>query len=157
MKKKTEDQSEENKQVEEWKTKYLRALADYQNLERRTRNEIEEVRKFAAEVVIEKLLPVVDTLTKAKNHLKDPGLDLAFKELTGTLIELGVEKMDVVGKPFNPHEMECVEVVKDDQEGIAIEEVRAGYKLRDKIIRVAQVKVGKSRNQTEQITEPNGT
>ncbi len=130
------------KQSDEWKAKYLRALADYQNLERRTHAEKEEVRKFAAEVILTRLLPVVDTLKKAKDHLKDPGLDLAIRELDAALSEQGVEKIDVTGKQFNPHEMECIEVVSGNDNEV-MSEVLPGWRFRGKIIRVAQVKVGK--------------
>ncbi len=144
MKKVNEDQTEELKQqVDEWKTKYLRALADYQNLNRRTHDEIHEVRKFASEVLLIQLLPVVDTFQKAKEHLKDPGFDLALKQLSDFLVRQGVAKIEVIGKAFNPHEMECIEVVKSDKDGIVAEEIRDGYTLGDKILRVAQVKVGK--------------
>ncbi|MEK7065405.1 MAG: nucleotide exchange factor GrpE [Patescibacteria group bacterium] len=143
MKKKIDEQHEELKrQVEEWKNKYLRALADYQNLEKRTRDEIAQVRNFASEVIMARLLPVADTLKKAKDHIKDPGIDLTYKELYAVLEEQGVEKIAVVGRQFDPHEMECVEVVtgKDNE---VIDEVLPGYRFRGKIIRIAQVKVGK--------------
>ncbi len=143
MKKKIDEQHEELKrQVEEWKNKYLRALADYQNLEKRTRDEIAQVRNFASEVIMARLLPVADTLKKAKDHIKDPGIDLTYKELYAVLEEQGVEKIAVVGRQFDPHEMECVEVVtgKDNE---VIDEVLPGYRFRGKIVRVAQVKVGK--------------
>lgn len=144
MKKQDDKQVEElKKEVEEWKAKYLRALADYQNLDRRTREENEEIRKFAAEVILGRLLPVVDTFRKAAEHLKDPGLDLAFKELSAVLDEQGVEKIEAVGKDFNPHEMECTEVVKGNENEV-IEEILPGYTFRGKVLRVAQVKVGKS-------------
>lgn len=130
----------------DWKAKYLRALADYQNLERRVQEEKEEVRKFAAEGIIKRLLPAVDSLAKAKDHVQDAGLALAFKQLEAVLEELGVEKIDVLGKPFNPEVMECVEVV-EGEENVATEEVLPGYRLRDKVIRVAKVKVGKSKGE----------
>jgi molecular chaperone GrpE len=127
---------------EEWKNKYLRALADYQNLERRTREEKQEIRLYAGEVLLVRLLPVVDTFEKAAAHLNDAGLGLALKQLQAFLIEQGVEKLNVVGKSFNPHEMECVEVVAGE-DNIVVEEMMPGYMLRGKILRVAQVKVGK--------------
>jgi len=142
MKKKTDDVIEVNKEAEEWKGKYLRALADYQNLEKRSQAEKQEIRTYAAEVVIARLLPVLDTLTKAASHVKDAGLELALKELSTTLAELGVEKITVVGKPFNPHEMECIEVVSG-KDNIVTEELLPGYRIHDKILRIAQVKVGK--------------
>lgn len=129
--------------AEEWKTKYVRALADYQNLEKRSEERVSEVRKFAAEVILSRLLPVVDTFGKVKDHMKDPGLDLAYKELVSVLTEQGVERMDVLGKPFDPMEMECIEVVPGD-DNIIVEEVIPGYRFRGKVLRVATVKVGKN-------------
>lgn len=144
MKKKTDDVAEElQKQVEQWKGKYLRALADYQNLEKRTQGEKNELRKFAAEIVLVRMLPVVDTLTKAREHVKDAGLDLAYKELETAFTELGLVKISVVGKKFNPHEMECIEVVSGE-DNMVVAELLPGYALHGKIVRVAQVKVGKT-------------
>lgn len=140
---------EVNKEVEEWKSKYLRALADYQNLEKRTQSEKIEIRKYAAEVVIGRILPTLDTLAKAKAHLQDPGLDLAYKELESALTELGVVRLEVVGKQFNPHEMECIEVVEGEDNKV-VEELLPGYTLHNKILRVAQVKVGKKEASYEQ-------
>ncbi len=145
--KKHDDQTKKHtdelqKQVEEWKGKYLRALADYQNLEKRTRQEVSQVRVYAAETVLARLVPVVDTIERAKDLLKDAGLELACKELLAVLEEHGVEKLDVVGKEFNPHEMECVEVV-EGEDNTVIEEVLPGYRFRGKILRVARVKVGR--------------
>lgn len=142
MKKKI--QPEEASEAEEWKNKYLRVLADYQNLDKRAASEKIEIRRFAAEVVIGRILPALDTLAKAKAHIQDAGLDLAYKELESALAELGVTKIDVVGRQFNPHEMECIEVVEGEDNKVT-EELLPGYKLHEKIIRVAQVKVGKQK------------
>ncbi len=154
MIKKTDEQIEElQKQLDEWKQKYLRALADYQNLERRGREEKSEVHTYATEIILTRLLSVLDTFLKAGDHLKDAGLDLAIKQFLMIFVELGVERIDVLGKPFNPHEMECVEVV-DGEEGKVIEEVLPGYQFRGKILRVAQVKVGKKTNPTNPTNLP---
>ena len=143
MKKKSDTQLEElSKEVEEWKNKYLRALADYQNLEKRKEEEVASVRKFASEILLGRLLPVADTFTTAAGHLKDPGLDLAIKQLLVFFQDAGVEKIETVGRQFNPHEMECIEVV-GGKENEVVNEVLPGYRLRGKILRVAQVKVGK--------------
>lgn len=128
-------------QQEDWKSKYLRALADYQNLEKRTHSEKEETRRFAIQIFLERLLPVLDTLERATKHLHDQGLTLAIKEFEAILSEFGVTRIETVGKEFNPHEMECIEVIVGE-ENIVKEETQAGYKLHDKILRVAQVKVG---------------
>ena len=145
MKKKTDDVVVEvNKEGEEWKAKYLRALADYQNLEKRTQTEKQEIRVYAAEVVIARLLPTVDTLVKAVNHVKDAGIELALKELFSALSEMGLQKIEVVGKPFDPHQMECIEVVAGEENSV-VEELLPGYRLHNKILRIAQVKVGKKK------------
>lgn len=127
----------------QWKEKYLRVLADYQNLEKRSQNWAEEMRKYAAEGVLRKLLPVFDNFVLAGVHLRDAGLDLAIKELIGKLGELGVSRIEVLGKQFNPEEMECVEVVDGEKDRVTAE-LRAGYKLHERVLRVAQVKVGES-------------
>ncbi|MEK7119063.1 MAG: nucleotide exchange factor GrpE, partial [Patescibacteria group bacterium] len=94
MKKKTDEELIAfPKQGEDWKNKYLRALADYQNLEKRTHAEKEETRKFAVRIFLERLLPAADTVAKAQQHLSDPGLGLALKELDALLSEFGVEKI----------------------------------------------------------------
>ncbi len=144
VEKKVSEQSEDlTRQTEEWKNKYLRALADYQNLEKRSSDHVQEARKFSSEIILSRLLPVVDTFEKVKMHMKDVGFDLAMKELHAVLSEQGVERIDVLGKPFNPHEMECIEVVEGPN-GEVVEELLPGFRLYDKILRVAQVKVGKN-------------
>ena len=130
------------KQVEEWKNKYLRALADYQNLEKRSHAEKGETRQFAVQIFLEQLLPVLDTLERAQMHLKDQGLAMALKEFAAILSSYGVSKIKTLGQVFDPHEMECVEV-GDGEENRVIEEVLPGYRMHHKVLRVAQVKVGK--------------
>ena len=129
-------------EIEQWKGKYLRALADYQNLDRRVRDEKEEIRKFASAITLARLFPAIDTLRKAKDHINDAGLGLAFKEFMAVLEEQGVEKIQTVGKDFDPHQMECIEVVQGEDNKV-IEESLPGYRLHGKVLRVAQVKVGK--------------
>ncbi|MDP2933639.1 MAG: nucleotide exchange factor GrpE [bacterium] len=130
------------KQKAETTEKYLRCLADYQNLEKRTRTEREDFVRFANKELILKLLDVLDTFEKLEAHLKDEGLDLAVKQFQDVLRAEGLEKI-VLGEEFNPEEAECVETVKG-KTGEIIEEIRAGYKLKGRIIRTARVKVGKS-------------
>src|SRR5260221_5427208 len=91
------------KETEEWKGKCMRALADYQNLERRNALERDEIRKFASEALLVRFLSAIDTLAKAKDHIKDAGLDLAFKEFVAVLQEQHVEKIKTIGEDFDPH------------------------------------------------------
>lgn len=133
------------KQIEELNNNWKRALADYQNLEKRTLTKIQDSSKYAAETIIVKLLSVLDTLEQAELHLKDQGLTLAIKSFRDVLKEEGVVKIEVIGKKFNPLEMECVEVVEGQNEDEVLDEMRPGYKLYNKVIRVAQVKVWKKK------------
>jgi len=128
-------------EVSKWKEKYLRALADYQNLEKRVVETRSEDVKYAAKNIVVKFLPVLDTFAKVQQHLKDQGLDLALKQLGDFLADEKIEKIEVIGKKFDPHTMECIEVIGDGDE--VIEELRPGYTMHDQVIRVAQVKVGK--------------
>ncbi len=144
MKKQLDPQIEVlKKETEEWKAKYMRVLADYQNLDKRAQDQVGEARKFAAEMILQRILPVLDTFTKVKNHIKDMGFDLAYKELLAVIEEQGVTPIKVLGEQFDPHQMECIEVVsgKDNE---VVEELLVGYMFRGKVLRIAQVKVGKS-------------
>ncbi len=127
--------------VDEWKNKYLRALADYQNLVKRTDAEKQEVRMYATEQFLAKLLPVVDTLELASKHVKNEGLDLAIKELHAVLTQYGVEKIDVTGRPFDPHIMECIEVVEGEKDHV-VNILTAGYQMHNKLLRPSKVQVG---------------
>lgn len=152
MKKQTRDDKREHDQKNEadiWKEKYIRAIADYQNLEKRTEKEHHQVRMFAGLVVIEKLLPVVDLLEKADEHLQDQGLKLALKELYSFFRSVGVEKIDVMGKTFDPYSMDCIEIVEGGEENTVVSVVSPGYRMHSKLIRPAKVKVGKKPEEEE--------
>jgi molecular chaperone GrpE len=128
-------------EIGEWKNKYLRALADYQNLVKRTEVDMQDVRIYATEHFLRKLLPVVDTLELTQHHVKNEGLDLAIKELHTVLNDYGVEKILVVGKPFDPHIMECIEVVEGEKDQV-MSILTPGYRMHDKLLRPSKVQVG---------------
>ena len=129
------------KEAEEWKNKYLRALADYQNLIKRTEGDMHEMRLYATEQFLRKLLPVVDTLEIAMDHVKNEGLDLAMKELHAVLNQYGVEKNDATGIPFDPHVMDCIEVVEGEKDHV-VKVLNAGYRMHGKLLRPSKVQVG---------------
>jgi len=129
-------------QIEELKNKYLRALADYQNLEKRAFQEKTEARVYASEITLRKFIPAIDSLERATKHIKDEGLDLSLKEFNAALAACGVKRIETMNTEFDPFTMECLEVVPG-KDGNVVEEVLSGYMLHDKVLRVAQVKVGK--------------
>ncbi len=132
------------KQVEDNKNKYLRALADYQNLENRVRGERVSLITSANFNLILKLLPFLDNLDKAEVFIKDEGLKMAKDHLFQTLKEFGVEEIDVLNKLFDPMTSEAIDIVKGDKDDMVVEVLRKGYRMGEKILRVAQVKVSKN-------------
>lgn len=131
------------KEIDEWKNKYLRALADYQNFENRIKEERLVLIKTANLNLILRLLPFLDNLEKAEIFIKDQGLKIAKDHLFQILKEVGVEEIEVLNKPFDPVTAEAIEIVKGDKDDIVVEVLRKGYRLGEKILRVAQVKVSK--------------
>lgn len=129
-------------QVEEFENKYKRALADYQNLEKRVSEQRRELIQSANKQLLLALMPVLDTLYMASAHSEDQGLQLTIKQFADTLKNEGVIRIEVMGKTFDPYTMEAV-ATGDGEDGKVIEELRAGYMLFDKVLRAAQVKVGK--------------
>jgi len=140
-----EPEDTQTAEIEAWKSKYLRALADYQNLEKRTTLRRHEDSRMAARQVIAKLLPVIDVIYKAHEALQDKGLSLAIKQIEDVLKSEHVEKVDVLGKAFDPETMECIELTDGEGHDTVVEETQAGYRLHDIVIRPAQVKVGKKK------------
>lgn len=145
-KKRIEDLEHQLKEVtENWK----RAVADYQNLEKRTQRDREEFAQFASKQLIEKLLPVLDTLEIAAQHVKDNGLNLAIETFKKALQEEGLERIDTNNRKFDPFEMECIETISGKKDDFVCEQIQAGYKLKGKVIRPAQVKVGKEKENSK--------
>ena len=130
---------------EEYKKNYLRALADYHNLEKRVKAEKEETVKNATARIIQKLLNALDNIEKAEIFVKDEGLKIVKKQLVEILEEEGLIEIDVLGKEFDPHVAEAIEVLDSDEDNIVLEVFRKGYMFGDKILRHAQVKVGKKK------------
>ncbi|MBI2621117.1 MAG: nucleotide exchange factor GrpE [Candidatus Levybacteria bacterium] len=135
----------ENKELENLENQLKRALADYQNLEKRISDERQSFARVANKNLIAKLLPVLDTLFLAQKHIQDEGLDLSIRKFLDILAEEGVERMKTETEEFDPNTMECVRVA-EGEEGKVLEEIRPGFSLNGEILRPAQVVVGKQTN-----------
>lgn len=133
----------ENEEIELLSNQLKRALADYQNLEKRTNEEKREWVLSGNRGLISKLLPVLDNLFLAQKHIDDEGLNLSIQKFIDVLREEGVEKIETVGHDFDPNTMECVGVAEGEEEKI-LEEVRLGFIMNDRVLRPAQVIVGGS-------------
>lgn len=139
------------KQAEENYQKFLRAQADFENFRRRSRQEREELAKYASMKLIEQLLPVIDNFDRAIASSKDTkdfdslvkGVEMTFRQLDQILAQEGLKAMETVGQPFNPEFHQAIAQVESEEheEGIVVEELQKGYMLKDKVLRPAMVKV----------------
>lgn len=144
------------KELEEddFEEKYRRVLADYQNLLRKTEEEKKDFYKYSNEGLLLEIIPVYDHLKLSIKNLTPEqqdnpwveGVKYVIKQFKEVLENNGVEEIEAEGKEFDPHTMEAVEEssneeVKEDKEGICKKQVKAGYKLKDKLITPAKVVV----------------
>jgi molecular chaperone GrpE len=128
----------------ELEDQFKRAVADYRNLEKRVIEERAEFIKFANRELLERLLPAFDALFLAEKYIQDDGLKLTIKSLYDALDQIGVKRVESVGKKFDASKMDCVETVDGESEEV-IEEVRPGFTLYERTLRPALVKVGKGK------------
>ncbi len=153
------DDASEKGSIEELKNQLVRALADYDNLRKRTESEKEVWFKFAAERIVVRLLPILDSLESAQNHLKDQGLGIALSEFKKVLDEEGlVEINPKQGDEFDPEVHEAIESIEASgpeglrpgggEKGKVAELVLTGWKFEDlpaqaggRVVRPAKVKV----------------
>jgi molecular chaperone GrpE len=151
MKKRRKRKETEIKRVKELEGQLARALADYDNLRRRTENEIEDRVRIEKIRFFVKLLSIFDMLINAQEHLSDAGLAIAIKEFEDSLLEEGIEKIDppAGGKKnmkFNEELHEAVEVISSPaggkKKGIIAEVILNGWKfIEGPVIRPTKVKV----------------
>lgn len=125
----------------ELKEKYLRALADYQNLEKQTQSWKEEFVKFANQNLILDLLEVLDDLEKAYEHLQDDGLKIIIEKMQAFLKNSGLEEINLENAIFDPNLCEAVETLPGEEDNKIAGVISKGYKLNGKVIRVSKVKV----------------
>ncbi len=130
-------------ELETYKKQYLRALADYHNLENRINEERERIGKRATKAFVLKLLPFLDNLEKAEVFVKDEGLGLIKNQFSKILKDEGLEEIQILGGQFNPELAEAVDVVKGEDDNIVQDVLQKGYMLDGEVVRHAQVKVTK--------------
>jgi molecular chaperone GrpE len=138
------------------KDRLARRQADFENYRKRVDRERSETYNRVVADVAGKVLGVLDNLKRALESEASveatesdefrhflSGVDLIYKQLNGVLEALGVKQIVAVGEPFNPHIHEAVitEATDEVEPDTVIQEIRAGYRLGDKLIRPALVKV----------------
>ena len=141
-------------EVQEWKNSYTRKLAEFQNFTKRKETEVSEMKKYASEGIIVKLLDNIDNLERAENASAETknfdalveGVNMILRNLKYMLSEEGVEEVEAdKGVQFNPYEHQAMMTEeKDDLDNDVIVQVfQKGYKLKGKVIRPAMVTVNK--------------
>ena len=140
---------DEKTKAEEYLAKWQRAQADFINYKRRTEKEKEELADYSRAAIIQCVLPILDDFERAVSAMPDQGVDsnwvegvrLIEKKLRTVLESEGLSCIEAIGEPFDPYQHEAVRQETGD-DGIVIEDIRKGYKYRDRVIRPSQVVVG---------------
>lgn len=147
------DENETQESVEEWKDKYIRLYAEFENYKKRTLKEKAELILNGSEKTITAVLPILDDFERAiADKTEDAGaikegFELIFKKFIKTLEGLGVSKIETQDADFNVDYHEAIAMVPgmgDEKKGKGkiIDCVQTGYTLNDKVIRHAKVAVG---------------
>jgi len=142
------------KEIDEMKAGWQRTQADFDNFRKRTHDELSKRELNGKLNVILDLIPVFDNFDRAYQHIPDEdkkkdwviGIIAIEKQFQTILNNMGIEKYHVEGKKFDPETAEAMMTVKSKKpDGTVIEELEPGYKMNDKIIRYARVKVSKGK------------
>ncbi|HEV3102826.1 MAG TPA: nucleotide exchange factor GrpE [Candidatus Dormibacteraeota bacterium] len=136
----------------EAKDRYLRLGADFENFKKRARQDQVETIQHASAELINRLLPGLDDLHKALEHTPkgvDPswlkGVELSVRKLEEALGAHGLEAINSVGTRFDPKVHEAVghEESREHPEDTVVAELRRGYRIRDRVVRPALVKLAR--------------
>lgn len=139
-------------QLEEANNRHLRLAADFDNYKKRARQEQLDTIRFAAATVVERLLPILDDAGRALEHAPEgvdeswlKGVRLTFQKLDEVLRSVGVERIEAVGSRFDPkvHEAVGSEESGEHPEDTVVVELRPGYRMHDRVLRPALVKVAR--------------
>ena len=156
----SEDSAEQNAkssevadEASEWKDKYLRLVAEFDNYRKRTLKEKMDLIASGGEDVIKSLLAIMDDIDRALDAMTKSndieairqGIMLIHQKLLDTLHAKGVEEISAIGQELDTDLHEAVAkfpVTEEEKKGKVIDVVQKGYKLKDKVVRFAKVVVG---------------
>ena len=154
------DSPKENPEAEEWKEKYIRLLADFDNHRKRTLRELEEARKFSNDSLLRAFLPVLDNLERALKHVEardvaeNPeykalveGIRLTHKQFLELLEKNHVTPVPSEGMPFDPEVHEAVGYTESESlpEGVVVDVYQQGYRIHNRLVRPSMVTVSKGK------------
>jgi molecular chaperone GrpE len=139
---------------ENWE-RLLRTTADFDNFKKRAAREKQDAIRYANEALLEKLVPVLDNFDAALSAVQatssgagqsvQAGVAMIFQQLKKVLTESGLEEVDANGQKFDPnlHEAVSQQEAANVPEGQVLQQLRKGYKLRDRLLRPATVVVAR--------------
>ncbi|MCL2611404.1 MAG: nucleotide exchange factor GrpE [Defluviitaleaceae bacterium] len=141
------EETGENDKVKELTDKLQRTMAEFDNFRKRTIKEKTSMYDDGVRDTVDSLLPVIDNFTRAAKSLNEKddvhkGIIMIYKQFENIIGQIGIEKIDISGE-FDPnlHNAVGTEENKNFESGQIIEEIQAGYKYKDKVIRHSYVKV----------------
>lgn len=148
MKKQSKEIEQLQKQHDELKEMLQRNLAEFQNYQKRTQQDKENLTKTATQHLIKELLPILDNFelalqNKSSHEELVKGVEMIYTQLLETLENQGLQKINTQGK-FDPNQHEALMAEESDKEENTITyELQKGYTLNNKVIRHAKVKISK--------------
>jgi molecular chaperone GrpE len=132
----------------------LRTAADFDNYRKRTRRDIAEAERRVQENLLQVLVQPFDNLERAAQHAESAqdvkalaeGLKMVLRQFEDALSTVGIQRIASLGKPFDPSEHEAVQHIQTDEvpPGAVAQELRAGYRWQDRLIRPALVVVARA-------------
>ncbi|MCI5623077.1 MULTISPECIES: nucleotide exchange factor GrpE [Anaerostipes] len=138
-------------EIADWKDKYQRLMAEFENARKRTAKEATQRYDMGAMGVLEKLLPVIDNFERGLDAVSEEEKDTAFvqgiqqiyKQLMSVFDDLGVSAMDAEGKEFDANLHNAVMHIEDEAygENVVAEELQKGYMYKENVLRHSMVKV----------------
>lgn len=143
---------------EHWQ-RYLRAVADLENFRKRATRERQDAIKFGNESILQKLIPILDNLEMALAAAQSDdgpnvealltGVSMIQQQFRSVLAEAGLEEIDARGQPFDPnlHEAMSQQESTEIPEGHVMQQLRKGYRLKERLLRPASVIVAKEPSQ----------
>lgn len=156
---------EKTKEAEANYNKFLRACADFENYKKRVEKEKGELINFSNERLLKELIPVVDNLERAIDHIEEEsdlsaikeGIKLVRDNLLAVLKKFGIEQLSAIGEKFDPTKHEAVnqEEASECEPGTVIKEFHKCYYLNNRLIRPAMVvtsKLPQAAPKTEEVT-----
>ncbi len=142
---------EAQKLADEFKDKFLRVSAEYENFRKRTQKEKESLYADGKAACAQSFLPLADNMDRAMEAAKaeNPespivkGMEMIFRQFEDILKSLSIEEIPSVGQEFDPEVHNAVMHIEDDEAeaNIIVEEFQKGYKMGDKVLRHSMVKV----------------